>query len=214
MVIVAAISAAPRSTSMPPVKYAGSRASGTRPGILGLSRAAGPASALDLEAAMTVDVHAHFWTDDYLDKVAALSRTGTAALRGRGAGDGAELDARLALMDRAGVGMQVLSASPGCWPSSGRNHWCSLPVPRTATATPACSWSARSLSRCPGSPITTTSASTCSSGRHGGASSRHGRLPPPDSAARAEAVLQRASIWVVCVGAVADGERGGAAGGF
>src|SRR5215831_18517946 len=110
MVIVAAISAAPRSTSMPPVKYAGSRASGTRPGILGLSRAAGPASALDLEAAMTVDVHAHFWTDDYLDKVAALSRTGTAALRGRGAGDGAELDARLALMDRAGVGMLVVGA--------------------------------------------------------------------------------------------------------
>ena len=29
-----------------------------------------------------------------------------------GAGDGAELDARLALMDRAGVGMQILSASP------------------------------------------------------------------------------------------------------
>src|SRR5262249_28727980 len=107
-----------------------------------------------------------------------------------------------------------LSASPGCWPSSGRNHWCSLPVPRTATATPACSWSARSLSRCPGSPITTTSASTCSSGRHGGASSWQGGLPPPDSAARAEAVLQGASIWVVCVGAVADGERGGAAGGF
>jgi len=61
---------------------------------------------------MTVDVHAHFWTDGYLDKVAALGKTDTAAQRGRGAGDGAELDARLALMDRAGVGMQVLSASP------------------------------------------------------------------------------------------------------
>jgi len=61
---------------------------------------------------MTVDVHAHFWTDDYLDKVAPLGKTDTAAQRGRGAGDGAELAARLALMDRAGVGMQVLSASP------------------------------------------------------------------------------------------------------
>jgi 6-methylsalicylate decarboxylase len=40
---------------------------------------------------MTVDVHAHFWTDDYLDQVAALGKTDTAAQRGRGAGDGAEL---------------------------------------------------------------------------------------------------------------------------
>jgi len=61
---------------------------------------------------VAIDVHAHFWTDAYLDKVAALGRTDTAAQRGMGAGDGAELDARLALMDRAGVEMQVLSASP------------------------------------------------------------------------------------------------------
>ena len=61
---------------------------------------------------MSIDVHAHFWTDAYLDKVAAMGKTDTAAQRGRGAGDGAELEARLALMDRAGVDMQVLSASP------------------------------------------------------------------------------------------------------
>jgi aminocarboxymuconate-semialdehyde decarboxylase len=61
---------------------------------------------------MTIDVHAHFWTDAYLDKVAALGQSDTGAQRGRGAGDGAELDARLALMDRAGVDTQVLSASP------------------------------------------------------------------------------------------------------
>jgi predicted TIM-barrel fold metal-dependent hydrolase len=61
---------------------------------------------------MVIAVHAHFWTDDYLDKIAALGNNDTAAQRGQGAGDGAELDARLALMDRAGVGMQVLSASP------------------------------------------------------------------------------------------------------
>ena len=61
---------------------------------------------------MSVDVHAHFWTDAYLDKVAALGKTDTAAQRGRGAGDGAELEARLALMDRAGVDVQVLSAAP------------------------------------------------------------------------------------------------------
>jgi len=61
---------------------------------------------------MSVDVHAHFWTDAYLDQVAALGKTDTAAQRGRGAGDGAELEARLALMDRAGVDLQVLSAAP------------------------------------------------------------------------------------------------------
>ena len=61
---------------------------------------------------MSIDVHAHFWTDDYLDMVAALGKTDTAAQRGIGAGDGPALDARLALMDRAGVNMQVLSAAP------------------------------------------------------------------------------------------------------
>ena len=57
---------------------------------------------------MSVDVHAHFWTDAYLDKIAALGKTDTAAQRGRGAGDGAELDARLAL-----------------------TAWCSAPTSRT-----------------------------------------------------------------------------------
>ena len=61
---------------------------------------------------MSTDVHAHFWTDAYLDKIAALGKTDTAAQRGRGAGDGADLAARLALMDRAEVSMQVLSAAP------------------------------------------------------------------------------------------------------
>jgi len=61
---------------------------------------------------MSIDVHAHFWTDSYLDKIAALGHGDTAAQRGLGAGDGAELDARLELMDRAGVELQVLSASP------------------------------------------------------------------------------------------------------
>ena len=61
---------------------------------------------------MSTDVHAHFWTDAYLDRIAALGKTDTAAQRGRGAGDGADLAARLALMDRAEVGMQILSAAP------------------------------------------------------------------------------------------------------
>jgi predicted TIM-barrel fold metal-dependent hydrolase len=61
---------------------------------------------------MRIDVHAHYWTDAYLDMLVALGRTDTATQRGIGAGGGAELEARLRLMDRAGVDMQVLSAAP------------------------------------------------------------------------------------------------------
>ena len=61
---------------------------------------------------MRIDVHAHYWTDRYLDRLAALGKMDTATQRGIGAGGGAELDARLRLMDRAGVDIQVLSAAP------------------------------------------------------------------------------------------------------
>jgi 6-methylsalicylate decarboxylase len=61
---------------------------------------------------MRIDVHAHYWTDDYLDLLVALGKTDTGTQRGMGAGGGQELDARLRLMDRAGVEVQVLSASP------------------------------------------------------------------------------------------------------
>jgi 6-methylsalicylate decarboxylase len=61
---------------------------------------------------MRIDVHAHYWTEDYLDLLADLGRPDTGGARGLGAGGGAELEARLRLMDRAGVDMQVLSACP------------------------------------------------------------------------------------------------------
>jgi predicted TIM-barrel fold metal-dependent hydrolase len=61
---------------------------------------------------MRIDVHAHYWTDDYLDLVADLGKTDTDTQRGLGAGAGEEFDARLRLMDRAGVDMQILSAAP------------------------------------------------------------------------------------------------------
>ena len=61
---------------------------------------------------MRIDVHAHYWTEDYLDVLVDLGKTDAGMARGIGAGDGAELDARLRLMDRAGVEMQVLSACP------------------------------------------------------------------------------------------------------
>ena len=63
---------------------------------------------------MRIDVHAHYWTDAYLDMLVELGRTDSATQRGIGAGGGAELDARLRLMDRAGVDLQVLSAAPHC----------------------------------------------------------------------------------------------------
>ena len=61
---------------------------------------------------MRIDVHAHYWTEDYIDLLVDLGQAGAVMTRGLGAGDGAELDARLRLMDRAGVDMQVLSACP------------------------------------------------------------------------------------------------------
>jgi 6-methylsalicylate decarboxylase len=63
-------------------------------------------------ADVRIDVHAHYWTDAYLDMLVQLGKTDTSAQRGIGAGGGAKLDARLRLMDRAGVDMQVLSAGP------------------------------------------------------------------------------------------------------
>jgi predicted TIM-barrel fold metal-dependent hydrolase len=61
---------------------------------------------------MRIDVHARYWTDDYLSLLAALGKTDTAAQRGLGGRGGEELEARLELMRRAGVDMQILSASP------------------------------------------------------------------------------------------------------
>ena len=61
---------------------------------------------------MRIDVHAHYWTEEYLDLLINLGKADADAARGIGAGGGAELEARLRLMDRAGVEMQVLSACP------------------------------------------------------------------------------------------------------
>ena len=61
---------------------------------------------------MRSDVHAHYWTEDYIDLLVDLGQAGAVAARGLGAGGGAELEARLRLMDQAGIQMQVLSACP------------------------------------------------------------------------------------------------------
>jgi predicted TIM-barrel fold metal-dependent hydrolase len=61
---------------------------------------------------MRIDVHAHYWTEDYLGRLVDLGKTDAGQARGLGAGDGVELDDRLRLMERAEVEMQVLSACP------------------------------------------------------------------------------------------------------
>ena len=51
---------------------------------------------------MRIDVHAHYWTEDYIDLLMDLGKADAGAARGLGAGGGADLEARLRLMDRAG----------------------------------------------------------------------------------------------------------------
>ena len=60
-----------------------------------------------------IDIHAHLWNVDYLDLVESYGRTDTPTQRNRGATMSPEdIEKRFALMDRAGVAMQVLSVSP------------------------------------------------------------------------------------------------------
>ncbi|WP_405421738.1 amidohydrolase family protein [Streptomyces erythrochromogenes] len=62
---------------------------------------------------LRIDVHAHLWTAQYLDRLERLGKTDTGTQRGIGAeATGADLDRRFALMDRAGVDLQVLSVAP------------------------------------------------------------------------------------------------------
>jgi 6-methylsalicylate decarboxylase len=62
---------------------------------------------------LCIDVHAHLWTDDYLDLMVGFGKTDTGIQRGKGAGTGqAEMEKRFTTMDAAGVDLQVLSISP------------------------------------------------------------------------------------------------------
>ncbi|APA99230.1 amidohydrolase family protein [Nocardia seriolae] len=62
---------------------------------------------------MRIDIHAHLWSEGYLDLLDSYGRTDTATQRGMGAGETpAELEARFALNDSAGIEHQVLSVTP------------------------------------------------------------------------------------------------------
>ncbi|MFJ7586444.1 amidohydrolase family protein [Streptomyces sp. NPDC097617] len=64
-------------------------------------------------SALRIDVHAHLWTVDYLDRLERLGKTDTGTQRGIGAAaTEADLEHRFALMDRAGIDLQVLSVAP------------------------------------------------------------------------------------------------------
>lgn len=60
-----------------------------------------------------IDIHAHLWSEEYLDLLDSYGRSDTATQRGLGAGrTPEELSARFELNDSAGIEHQVLSVSP------------------------------------------------------------------------------------------------------
>ncbi len=62
---------------------------------------------------MRIDIHAHVWTDEYLDLTQSYGNTDTGTQRSKGAGLGKEeMDKRFALMEANGVEMQILSICP------------------------------------------------------------------------------------------------------
>ena len=62
---------------------------------------------------LRIDLHAHLWNVDYLDLVQSFGRTDTPTQRNRAATMAAgDIEQRFAMMDRAGVAIQVLSVSP------------------------------------------------------------------------------------------------------
>ncbi|MFW0791048.1 amidohydrolase family protein [Gordonia sp. CPCC 205333] len=62
---------------------------------------------------MRIDIHAHLWSDEYLALLDWHGRAGTDVHRNLGAGASrSDLDGRFALMDEAGVDLQILTATP------------------------------------------------------------------------------------------------------
>src|SRR5437762_185407 len=68
---------------------------------------------LERNHTMRIDVHAHYFPDEYLDLLQRFGSDATYGARNMGAsGKRAELEARFELMDSVGVQRQILSVSP------------------------------------------------------------------------------------------------------
>jgi predicted TIM-barrel fold metal-dependent hydrolase len=72
---------------------------------------------------MRIDIHAHLWTDEYLDMLQAFGKADTSAQRNKGAGLGdSEIAARFEMMERAGIDKQILSSTPQSPHFAEREH--------------------------------------------------------------------------------------------
>lgn len=70
-----------------------------------------------------IDIHAHLWTDDYLDLCQSYGNVDTGTQRNKGAGMGqAEIDKRFSLMEANGVEMQILSICPQAPDFANKEH--------------------------------------------------------------------------------------------
>lgn len=75
------------------------------------------------DVSKAIDVHAHLWTDDYLDLMEKYGKKDVWVQRGKGAGLGeAETEKRFAMMDSAGIAMQALSICPQAPQFDNKNH--------------------------------------------------------------------------------------------
>ena len=90
------------------LKKTGAAAAGL---VYGAGQAAGQTAAP--KAGMRIDVHAHVWTDEYLNMMERFGVKDTSVQRNKGAGPSeAEMEKRFAQMDASKVAMEILSICP------------------------------------------------------------------------------------------------------
>ena len=97
------------------------------------------------ESRMRIDVHAHYFPDEYVNYIARILGADTAGPGKRAPGAHIDLDERFVLMDSAGIDMQVLSASALHPYAEDRGDavtargWRTISTPTSAAATPPAS---------------------------------------------------------------------------
>lgn len=81
--------------------------------LYGASPAAAQSAPLKQGGGKRIDIHAHVWTDDYLNMMERFGVKDTSVQRNKGASPSeAEMEKRFAQMDAAKVAMQILSICP------------------------------------------------------------------------------------------------------